>query len=218
MPITIYKTDGSPPARAALMIIELLGLKVEKSEVMPLTGDHLKPEFVQKNPVHTIPFLEDGDFKLADSHAILTYLVSKYGAEKKAQLYPCDLEKRATVDQRMYMEATLVFPKIREIIATLFREKKKVPTEAQVEATNEVYGILDKYLEQTKFIAADHLTVADISLVSSISSLEGILPVDKFPKLSEWLETMKQNDWYQTANASGAKTFSDFVKQKSDAL
>ncbi|CAG9795469.1 unnamed protein product [Diatraea saccharalis] len=203
MAFVLYKTDGSPPARAAMMVVDLLGLKVKTSEVFPPTGDHLKPEFVQKNPIHTIPFIEDGNFRLADSHAIITYLMSKYGDDKKLEWYPNDLEVRATVDQRMYMDATIVFPKIRAMLATSLIDRKSVPTNEQLAEVKEVYGILEKYLEQTRFFAADHLTLADISLVASVSTLDGVIPVNEFPKLSQWFETMQQYDWYQSANKPG---------------
>ncbi|CAG9795470.1 unnamed protein product [Diatraea saccharalis] len=218
MPIVLHSTDGSPPTRAVLMVIKLLGLNVERSEVMPMVGDHLKPEFVQKNPVHTIPFLEDGNFKLADSHAIITYLVSKYGAEKKAELYPCDLEVRATVDQRMYMDTSIVFPKLRGMILTLLKEKKRIPTEEQAVELKELYGILEKYLEQTKFFAANHLTLADISLVASLSTLDEMYSFEEFPKLSQWYETMKQYEWYQTANIPGLQKLAGYVKSENTKL
>jgi glutathione S-transferase len=204
MPIVLYKMDASPPCRSVMMVIEILGLNVETRELTPF-GEQMDPEFVDKNPVHTIPFIEDRNFKLVDSHAINTYLVSKYGADKKSLLYPSDFELRSTVDQRMYLDAYKFFPKFRELVQMLVFERKPIPTEKQVEEIKEMYGFLEKYLEITPFMAADHVTLADISLVASLSSYQLVIAFDGFPRLMEWYEKMQQFDWYQKANAPGVE-------------
>ncbi|KAF9407634.1 hypothetical protein HW555_012407 [Spodoptera exigua] len=81
MPIIIHKTDVSPPARATLILAELLGLKIETREVNLPSRQQFSPEYLEKNPLHTVPLLEDDGLVLQDSHAIMIYLVSKYGIE-----------------------------------------------------------------------------------------------------------------------------------------
>lgn len=58
------------------------------------------------NPQHTIPTLVDNGFVIWDSHAIMSYIVSKYGKDKS--LYPEDLEKRAVVDQRLHFDSSIL--------------------------------------------------------------------------------------------------------------
>lgn len=65
-----------------------------------------------------MPTLEDGDFYLFDSHAINSYLVSKYG--KTDSLYPKDLQKRAIVDQRLHFDSGILFPRIGAIVVSLY--------------------------------------------------------------------------------------------------
>lgn len=52
--------------------------------------------------------MEEDGFVLWDSHAIMGYLVEKYGKDDK--LYPKDLRKRAIVDQRLHFESGVLFP------------------------------------------------------------------------------------------------------------
>lgn len=78
MTLTLYFTDLSPAVRSSLLTIKALGLNVDLKEVNLAAGEHLKPEFLQKNPFHTVPTLEDGDFVIWDSHAINAYLVSTW--------------------------------------------------------------------------------------------------------------------------------------------
>lgn len=73
---------------------------------------------LQKNPLHTVPTLEDGDFYLFDSHAINSYLVSKYG--KTDSLYPKDLQKRAIVDQRLHFDSGILFPRMGAIVVSTY--------------------------------------------------------------------------------------------------
>lgn len=214
MVVTLYKIDGSPPVRAVLMTVEILGLKIETKEINTLAGEQYDPSYVDKNPTHTVPMIEDGDFVLADSHAIITYLVSKYGAELRATLYPVDLRTRATIDQRMYVDATLVFPKFRELIVSVMVKKEPAPSDEQIKAVLESYGFIETYLERSPFLATDHITLADIAAVATISSLHPFIPVEpeKFPKITEWWEKIKAKDWYQKANVPGLAHLEGFIK------
>ena len=65
------------------------------------------------NPQHTVPTLDDDGFTIWDSHAISTYLVSKYA--KDDSLYPKDLQKRAVVDQRLHFESGIIFSRLLRI-------------------------------------------------------------------------------------------------------
>lgn len=213
MPIILYKLNASPPARAVMMTLDILGLKVDTIEISTVAGDQYRPEFLQKNPLHTIPVIEDGDFVLADSHAIITYLVSKYGADRRAELYPSDLQTRATVDQRLFFETSHLFPKIRQVVLDLLKNKAADIAEQVKVEVHECYGFLETYLEKTAFLAGDHVTLADISCVASVSSLDTLIPVpEKFSKVHEWLGKLKSETWYQNANEPGLTQFAAFLK------
>nr|AAS79891.1 gst1 [Spodoptera litura] len=215
MPLKIYKLDASPPARAVMMLAELLKLKHEAVDVNLMTGDHLTPEYLKKNPQHTVPLLEDGDFYVADSHAINTYLASKYGGAQSAQLYPTDLQVRATIDSRLYFDISAIAGNSGAIVSALLRGDITSPTKEQTDKLNSAYEILDKFLQKTKFVAADHLTVADISLAASVSSASLLVPIDeKYSKLTAWFNTIQQEDWYKKANVPGLEGYKAFVQSK----
>jgi glutathione S-transferase len=56
----------------------------------------------QRNPLHTVPTLDDNGLYLADSRGILQYFANAYG--KDDSLYPKDPKKRAIVDQRFFFD------------------------------------------------------------------------------------------------------------------
>lgn len=212
--IILHQIDGSPPSRAVLMVKELLGLKMDIKEVNTITGEQFKPEYLAKNPIHTVPLIEDGDLILADSHAIMTYLVSKYGADKKSQLYPSDFKARAIIDQRMYFEASIVFPTFRAIMESILKHKAKGPSEDLIKKTEKVYEYLETYLEASPFLASNHITLADISAVATVTTLHLLVPINEnFVKVHQWLEQLYNEDWYQKGNLPGLARIEDFMKQ-----
>nr|QLI62200.1 glutathione S-transferase 4 [Streltzoviella insularis] len=212
MAIILYKVDRSPPVRAVLMTIEILGIEVQTIDVNTFAGEHLKPEYIKKNPIHTVPLLEDGDFILSDSHAIITYLVSRYGKDMKEKLYPTDLKLRATIDQRLFFDTSILFPRLRAIAFPIFRGQK---IESKlIEDIEETYGFLEKYLEKSIYLVTDHVTLADVSCVASVSSSNCIVPIDeKYVKLRTWFDRLKGENWYQKGNVPGLNDLVKVIKE-----
>ena len=73
------------------------GIDLDYQVVDLFTGEHHKPEFAKINPNCLVPVLEDGDFRLTESSAILKYLADKAGSPA----YPKDLKARARVNEMM---------------------------------------------------------------------------------------------------------------------
>lgn len=69
------------------------------------------------NPQHTIPVLDDGGIIVRDSHAIMIYLVSKYG--KDDSLHPKDLAEQAKVNAALYFDCGVLFARLRFITVSL---------------------------------------------------------------------------------------------------
>lgn len=212
--IILHQFEGSPASRAVLMVKELLGLDMDMREVNTIAGDQFKPEYLAKNPMHTVPLIEDGDFILADSHAIITYLVSKYGADKRSQLYPNEYSSKAIIDQRMHFEGSVVFTTFRAMVISILKDKTPRPSEEQIKQTEDIYGFLETYLQASEFVASDHITLADISLVATVTTLNLLVPIsDQFVKIHEWLEKLYNKEWYQKGNVPGLAQIEAFIKQ-----
>uniref|UniRef100_A0A2H1WKF1 SFRICE032845.2 n=1 Tax=Spodoptera frugiperda TaxID=7108 RepID=A0A2H1WKF1_SPOFR len=214
MGVKLYALDMSPPVRACMMTLGVFNVPFEKIIVNVPAGEHLTPEYLKKNPLHTIPVLEDGDITIHDSHAILTYIADTYG--KDDSWYPKDLKKRTLVNQKLFFNAAVMFQKLRNITYNIIIKGKKTIEQEQLDGVTEGYEYMEAFLSRTKYIAGDHVTIADIAILSTVSTQDQILPIDgqkRYPKLKAWLEELKATPYCKKYNEEGAKALGAFVKK-----
>uniref|UniRef100_A0A2H1VR98 SFRICE020235.2 n=1 Tax=Spodoptera frugiperda TaxID=7108 RepID=A0A2H1VR98_SPOFR len=184
MVVKLYVMDFSPPVRACLMACEIFNVPYERVELDLDKREHHTPEYLEKNPMHTIPVMEDGDLILRDSHAIMAYLSDTYA--KDDSWYPKDVKKRALVNEKLFFNAFVVFSRLRVVTVYYLLEKGRKAIEQEwLDNIEEAIGFVEQFLSRTKFIALDHVTIADIAVLSHLSSVEPILPID--PKKLDWL-------------------------------
>ncbi|XP_004537443.1 glutathione S-transferase 1 [Ceratitis capitata] len=212
--IIVYGFDRSPPVRAVLLTLNALNLEYEQISVDTQKGEQFAQDYLKKNPTHTIPVLEiDGQY-IADSHAIIAFLASKYG--KDDTLYPKDLYQRALVDQRLHYENGGIFHGVVKnhirpfALCTLSRDA----AEAAVKAIKEVYNVIEAFLIQNRYIAGEHLTIADLSFLSTVTVMDLVAPVnaENWPKLTDWLVKLKKLPYYEQANAKGLKEIEEALQ------
>lgn len=117
MPIDLYSHPLSPPSRACLITGKLLNVPLNVKDVDVLAGAHLTAEYLAINPNHAVPALVDGNFKLTESRAIITYLANKYAPD--SSLYPKDAQARAQVDKVLFFDASTFYPSLMAVYVSL---------------------------------------------------------------------------------------------------
>ncbi|XP_065369946.1 glutathione S-transferase 1-like [Calliphora vicina] len=212
--ITLYGFEPSPPVRACLLTLKALQLPFKYVHIDLMAGGQMSEDFLKKNPQHTVPTLEDGGHFISDSHAIITYLVSKYA--KDDSLYPKDFLKRALVDQRLHFEGGVAYYSLYNISAPLWRRNENQVPREKIDAIVETYNFLEIFLKDSPYMAGNHLTIADFSIVAIVTSLQPVLEIDtsKYPKLMAWLNRMETLPYYHEANGVGAQQYSQLIKSK----
>ncbi|XP_023174973.1 glutathione S-transferase 1 [Drosophila hydei] len=213
--LVLYGLEPSPPVRACKMTLHALGLQYEYKLVNLLAGEQRTKEFTLKNPQHTVPMLEDDGKCIWDSHAIMAYLVRKYG--KDDALYPKDFYKRAVVDQRLHFESGVVFQGcIRNISVPLFFHNETEVPRRMIDGIYEMYDFVEAFLANQNYLCGSTLTLADFSCISSVASLLGLAPIEskRYPKLSAWIARMEQLPDYQSINGNGAQMLIDMFTAK----
>ncbi|XP_030035460.2 glutathione S-transferase 1 [Manduca sexta] len=210
MTIDLYYVPGSAPCRAVLLTAKALKLNLNLKIVDLHHGEHLKPEFLKLNPQHTVPTLVDDGLSIWESRAIITYLVNKYA--KGSSLYPEEPRARALVDQRLYFDIGTLYQRFGDyfypqVFGGAPADKEKF---AKIE---DALQLLDKFLDGQKYVAGPNLTVADLSLIASVSSFEATdIDFKKYPNIKRWYETVKSTaPGYQEANEKGLDAFKALV-------
>ncbi|XP_050309010.1 uncharacterized protein LOC126745287 [Anthonomus grandis grandis] len=210
----LYYAHVSPPSRATLLTIAALNLNVELVPMNLSAGEHLSPQFLKKNPLHTVPTLEDGDLVVFDSHAINAYLVTKYG--KNDALYPKDPQKRAIIDQRLHFDSSVLAARMGSVIAAILRGGVKVIEKDKADLIVQGYQSLELLLEGHSYVAGNDLSIADFNVVGTISSCNAaIVPIasNTYPRITAWLSRMQNLPYYET-NQTGVDQFKDMIHSK----
>ncbi|XP_032513789.2 glutathione S-transferase 1-like isoform X1 [Danaus plexippus] len=211
--LLLYKRNASPPSSAVMILGDMLGLNFDYREPDLIKLEHRSPEFKKINPMATIPVLQDGDVTICESHAIMKYLVNKYGGERCERLYPADLSVRANIDQLMFYDAGVLFVRLKVVALPTMLQGLTGPTKEQVADIDEGYTVLEAYLNKHSYIATDHLTIADLSVGTTTTALQSIHKLDKnrFPLSAEWLERLKGEKSFKKFNEPSVKELSTIL-------
>ena len=196
----LYMHPVSMTSRPVRLFIAEDNIPVEEQVVDLFSGEHYKEPFLAINPNHMVPVLEDGDFRLTESSAILKYLADR----TNSAAYPKDLKKRAKVNEVMdwintnfYRDWAYGF-----IYPQLFPHHKRKTDEihsATIEwgkerAQNWLHLLNDYWIGPNKsYLCGDQITIADY-FGASLVTLGEVIRCDfsKYPNVQRWLNNMKK--------------------------
>jgi len=195
----VYCHPVSTTSRIVMMYAAQEAPDLEFQIVDLLTGEHLKPPYVAINPNCLVPVLEDGDFRLTESSAILKYLADLKGSPS----YPTDLRQRARVNEMMdwfntnlYRDLAygLVYPQV-------FAHHRRPSPEVQAgtldwarEKSKAWLRILDENLigANKRHLCGDTITLADYLGAELVGAGELIrCNYSAYANVDRWLRTMK---------------------------
>jgi glutathione S-transferase len=137
----------------------------------------------------------------------MCYLCNKYGWN---DLYPSNAESRAKVDSYLHLhhrnvrEASigLVAPKVRKDLN--FSEDFLATSNAIIKKAFQ--AIEDGWLSNSRFLAGDDFTIADISAYVEIGQLQSIFTnvynFEDYPNIQRWLDDMKKVDSHDDIHAA----------------
>src|SRR5438105_4134910 len=195
----LYYHPVSTTSRPVVLFATESGIELDYEIVDLFTGAQYKPEYAAINPSHQVPVLEDGDFRLTESSAILKYLADKIGSPA----YPKDLRQRARVNERMdwlntgfYRDFSYGF-----LYPQIFPFMRR--PDDNVQAATLAWGkdkaliwlkVLDESLigPRSAFLCGDYITLAD-----HLGSMVGLgcqvidCKFGAYPNICRWLGNMK---------------------------
>ncbi|HRI17352.1 MAG TPA: glutathione S-transferase family protein [Burkholderiaceae bacterium] len=194
----LYYHPASTTSRTVMLFAAEAGIALDMQIVDLFTGEHYKPPFEAVNPNHLIPVLEDGDFRLTESSAILKYLADQAGSP----LYPKEAKARARVNERMDWVNTqlcrdlaygTVYP---QIFATHKRRSEEAHDATLQWGKERAQGWLrvmnDHFLAGQPWLAGGTMTIADLFAAPFVALAELVgSDFTAYPNVRAWLARMK---------------------------
>jgi glutathione S-transferase len=176
----LYTFTITPNNRKVEAFVRHFGLDVEVHHVSFKDDETHSPAYLAINPMGKVPALVDGDFKLWESNAILTYLATKF---PQTRALPTDARGRADVDRWLHWQSCHLMPAMGAL---------KVADEKDTGKLDPLLKILDDQLKGRQYITGE-LTVVDFAIAAYLMTKLGRqLDYSATPNLAGWLGRMGQ--------------------------
>ncbi|KPJ04369.1 Glutathione S-transferase 1, isoform D [Papilio xuthus] len=210
MPIDFYHSKASAPCRFVELVAAALHVPLNRKQVDLMAGEHMRPEYIKMNPQHNIPTIVDDGFVLWESRAIGRYLVNKYGGD--SSLYPKDPQARAVIDQRLDFDIGTLYARFYQYFYPQVLEGKSAD-EGELKKLHEAFAMLNTFLEKNKYVAGEELTLADLSLVANVSTIDSVgISIAEYPNILRWFDLVKNTaPDYEEANGKGVQEYKEVI-------
>jgi glutathione S-transferase len=164
---------------------EELGLNYQHIDLAPRAPATCSAEYLALNPNGRVPTIEDDGFVLSESMAINLYLAKKHG-----KLYPNDARSEARAWQWSFWETDRLDRQMTLYANNAFAlpEPQRDPAVARAawEEIAPALGVLEIALGQSRWLAGDEFTVADLNVAAAMYRALSF-DLGKWPKVHEWL-------------------------------
>ena len=183
---------ATPNGHKIHIMLEEVGLEYKAIPIDIGAGDQFTPEFLAISPNNKIPAIVDSDgpggkpIALFESGAILFYL-----AEKTGKFLPLDPVGRYTTMQWLMFQMGGVGPMLGQ--AHHFRiyapEKIEYAVNRYSNEAKRLYGVMDKQLGVTRYLAGNDYSIADIATFPWTRSWKNQgIELDEFPNVKRWFD------------------------------
>lgn len=191
----IHGARVSPFVRKVLVFAAEKGIETEVRMAGFGRGD---PGYLEGSPFGKIPALEDGDFLLCDSTAIITYMDA---LRPEPNLIPTEARARARTvwfeefgDTIAQQAGQKIFFN-RAVAKRLKREPDLVAADrAEAEEMPKIYDYLEEMLPESGWLVEDRFTLADLAAACPIINVgycsDG-LDAGRWPRVAAWLAAVK---------------------------
>ncbi|GAA5235771.1 glutathione S-transferase family protein [Verticiella sediminum] len=192
-PIEVHSWP-TPNGQKVHILLEELGLPYTIHPVNIGQGDQFKPEFLAISPNNKIPAILDPNgpegkpFPVFESGAILLYLAGKTG-----QFLGSTDAERYTVLQWLMFQMGGVGPMLGQNhhFRVYAPEKLTYAIERYTNEAKRLYGVIDKRLRDTEYLAGGFYSIADIATYPWLVPHErqGI-DLAEYPDLKRWFDAI----------------------------
>lgn len=201
----LYHHPFSSNARRAVLTALYLSAPVELVLCDLTKREHLTPQYLRMNPNHKIPVLEDGDFYLWESYAIMEYLADKTPGQS---LLPQEARGRADVSRWLFW-CSQHFAAAIGILNWENWVKGLIglggPDPREVERGEQLFKplaqVLDAQLAQRDWVCGPALSLADFAIAAPLGdAVAARVPLEPYLNIHRWMNQVKALPvWKQAA-------------------
>jgi len=182
----------TPNGHKIHIMLEETGLAYRVHPVDIGAGDQFKADFLKISPNNKMPAMIDSDgpdgkpISMFESGAMLIYLASKTG-----KYLPEDMRERWSVLQWVMFQMGSVGPMLGQAHHFLVYAPEKIPYAMQrySKEANRLYGVLDRRLAQSTFIACNEYTIADMAIMPWLRSYKNQgVEMEHYPQVKRWFD------------------------------
>jgi glutathione S-transferase len=204
--LTLHHLNDSRSQRI-LWLLEELGLPYEmKRYQRDATTRLAPPELAKIHPLGKSPVIIDGDVRIAESGAVVDYIIRHYGQGKDK---PAMMPAAGSADYELYnewlhySEGSAMLPMLLHLYVGRLKEAG-APLHPRIdsEMANHL-GYVDAALKGREYFVGRSLTGADIqmSFVAEMAKVFGKL--EPYPNLAAWLTRMHARPAFQRSVEKG---------------
>lgn len=173
--IKLYGTRNSRAFRC-LWGLEESELEYELVPVDWQRGETRRPEFLALNPNGHVPVFQDGDQILVESLAINLHI---------SQIQPTLISPQNALEQTRTTQWTIWAMAELEGPHDAANRRNADVADGQ---RHQALQVLDEYLQQVPYLAADRFTVADLNVASVLMRPKYMPHVSDHDRLSDWFQ------------------------------
>ncbi len=203
MPRIVWGRKTSSNVMKALWGLGELGLPFERIDVGGSFGKTDTPDYRGMNPTGLVPTLQEGDFTLWESNAILRYLCHAYAPH--SPMWPQEPHARANIDRWMDAQQTVLNRPMSQVFWGLVRtpadKRDKAAIAGAIAETARAWGMIEPLLAKHAYIAGDTFTLCDIPWGVHAHRWFGMdylgLERPEFPAMRAWYGRLCERAAYQ---------------------
>lgn len=190
--IELY-TWTTPNGRKISIMLEECGLTYNVHKINIGAREQFSPEYLAINPNGKIPSIVDSEgpdgapIQMMESGAILIYL-----SEKTGKLFPQSDRGRYKTLEWLMFQMGHVGPMFGQVHHFVRNAKEQVPyaIERYVREKDRLYGVLDKRLGETAYLAGDY-SIADIATYPWVARYEWHkTDLNAWPNVKRWFDAI----------------------------
>lgn len=180
----------TPNGFKALIALEEFGLPYRTHWVNITKGEQTRPEYLAINPNNKIPAIVDGEVAVFESGAVLTYL-----AEKTGKFLAASGPERYAALEWVFFNVGNTGPMLGQLgfFKKFAPEKIPLAIERYTKEAERLFGVMDRRLAASPYLAGAEYTIADMINVTWVSAARSFLglSLDAHPHLVKWIETVE---------------------------